>query len=80
MFGKMNVVPVVDLRNAPDEDGRRLDSDEAVARLLDVTEHHHEMGPVPEGPVRVPRRCWGPRIWRLLRLRPPCEDLVLGGL
>lgn len=37
MFGKMNVVPVVDLRNAPAEVGRC--SDGAVARLLDVTEH-----------------------------------------
>ncbi len=37
MFGKMNVVPVVDLRNTPDEVGRC--SDGAVARLLDVTEH-----------------------------------------
>src|SRR5713226_3860635 len=37
MFGKMNVVPVVDLRNAPDEVGRC--SDGAVARLLAVTEH-----------------------------------------
>jgi len=37
MFGKMNVIPVVDLRNAPDEVGRC--SDGAVARLLDVTEH-----------------------------------------
>jgi hypothetical protein len=36
MFGKMNVVPVVDLRNAPDEVGRCPDG--AVARLLDVTE------------------------------------------
>jgi hypothetical protein len=37
MFGKMNVVPVVDLRNTPDEVGRS--SDGAVKRLLDVTEH-----------------------------------------
>ena len=37
MFGKMNVIPVVDLRNAPDEVVRC--SDGAVARLLDVTEH-----------------------------------------
>lgn len=37
MFGKMNVVPVVDLRNAPGEVCRC--SDGAVARLLDVTEH-----------------------------------------
>ncbi|MHB8412684.1 MAG: hypothetical protein ACYDDI_12180 [Candidatus Acidiferrales bacterium] len=37
MFGKMNVIPLIDLRNAPDEVGRC--SDGAVARLLDVTEH-----------------------------------------
>ena len=37
MFGKMNVIPVIDLRNTPDEVGRC--SDRAVARLLDVTEH-----------------------------------------
>ncbi len=37
MFGKMNVIPVVDLRNAPDEVGGC--SNGAVARLLDVTEH-----------------------------------------
>ena len=37
MFGKMNVVPVVDLQNAPDEISRC--SDGAVKRLLDVTEH-----------------------------------------
>ena len=37
MFGKMNVMPVVDLRNTPDEVGRC--SDGAVNRLLDVTEH-----------------------------------------
>ena len=37
MFGKMNVVPVVDLRNTPDEVGRC--SDGAVKRLLDATEH-----------------------------------------
>jgi hypothetical protein len=37
MFGKMNVVSVVDLRNAPGEVGRC--SDGAVKRLLDVTEH-----------------------------------------
>ena len=37
MFGKMNVVPVVDLRNTPDDAGRC--SDGAVKRLLDVTEH-----------------------------------------
>ncbi len=37
MFGKMNVIPVVDLSNAPDKIGRC--SDGAVTRLLDVTEH-----------------------------------------
>jgi hypothetical protein len=37
MFGRMNVIPVVDLGNAPSEVGRC--SDGAVARLLDVTEH-----------------------------------------
>jgi hypothetical protein len=37
MFGKMNVVPIVDLRQAPDETGRSLET--AIARLLDVTEH-----------------------------------------
>jgi len=36
MFGTMNVVQVLDLRNAPKEVGC---SDEAVARLLDVTDH-----------------------------------------
>jgi hypothetical protein len=37
MFGKMNVIPVVDLRNVPDDVGRC--SDGAVKRLLDVTEN-----------------------------------------
>jgi hypothetical protein len=37
MFGKMNVVPIVDLRHAPDDTGGSLDG--AVAKLLDVTEH-----------------------------------------
>ena len=37
MFGRMNVIPVVDLRNAPDEVASF--SDGAVARLLDVTDH-----------------------------------------
>lgn len=37
MFGVMNVIPVVDLRNAPEEVSRC--SDGAVKRLLDVTEH-----------------------------------------
>ena len=37
MFGEMNVVPIVDLRHAPEEVGGSVDG--AVARLLDVTEH-----------------------------------------
>jgi len=37
MFGKMNVVPIVDLRDAPEEVGGSLEA--AVAKLLDVTEH-----------------------------------------
>jgi hypothetical protein len=37
MFGKMNVVPIVDLKHAPDDIGGSLDG--AVAKLLDVTEH-----------------------------------------
>jgi hypothetical protein len=37
MFGEMNVVPIVDLRNAPEEVGGSVGG--AVARLLDVTEH-----------------------------------------
>ena len=37
MFGKMNVIPVIDLRNALGDGGRC--TDEAVARLLDVAEH-----------------------------------------
>jgi len=37
MFGEMNVVSVVDLRHSPDEVGGSVE--EAVARLLDVTEH-----------------------------------------
>jgi hypothetical protein len=37
MFGKMTVIPVVDLRNAPDDVGRC--SDGAVKRLLDVSEN-----------------------------------------
>jgi hypothetical protein len=37
MFGEMNVVSVVDLRNAPEEVSGSVE--EAVARLLDVTEH-----------------------------------------
>jgi hypothetical protein len=37
MFGRMNVIPVLDFRNAPDEAGASLET--AIARLLDVTEH-----------------------------------------
>lgn len=37
MFGRMNVIPVLDLRNAPNEVASC--SDGAVARLLDVTDH-----------------------------------------
>ena len=37
MFGKMNVVPVVDLAHAADDIGGSLEA--AVAKLLDVTEH-----------------------------------------
>ncbi len=37
MFGKMNVIPVVDLRHAPDDVGRCTDG--AVKGLLDLTEH-----------------------------------------
>ena len=37
MFGEMNVVPIVDLRNAVEEVGGSVGG--AVARLLDVTEH-----------------------------------------
>ena len=37
MFGKMNVIAVLDLENAADE--IRNCSDAAVARLLDVTDH-----------------------------------------
>lgn len=37
MFGKMNVVPIVDLRDAPEDVGGSLDA--AVVKLLAVTEH-----------------------------------------
>lgn len=37
MFEKMNVMRLLDLRDAPEEVGGNLDG--AVARLLDVTEH-----------------------------------------
>ena len=37
MFGKMNVVPILDLGQTPVEAGVSLKN--AIARLLDVTEH-----------------------------------------
>jgi hypothetical protein len=37
MFGEMNVIPILDLQDAPDEVGGSLEG--AVARLLDMTEH-----------------------------------------
>ncbi len=37
MFGETNVVSVVDLRHAPEEESGSVE--EAVNRLLDVTEH-----------------------------------------
>ena len=37
MFGEMNVIPIVDLRETPEE--VRDSVGEAVARLLDLTEH-----------------------------------------
>jgi hypothetical protein len=37
MFGKMNVIPMVDLRNTPEDVGKC--SDGAVGRLLEVTDH-----------------------------------------
>jgi hypothetical protein len=37
MFGKMNAVPILDLRQEPDEVGASLQA--AIARLLDLTEH-----------------------------------------
>jgi hypothetical protein len=37
MFGEMNVVPIIDLRHAPEEVGSSVNG--AMARLLDVTEH-----------------------------------------
>lgn len=37
MFGKLNVVPIVDLRQAPVESAATLET--AIARLLDVAEH-----------------------------------------
>ena len=37
MFGKMNVVPILDLQQARHEAGASLET--AIARLLDVTEH-----------------------------------------
>ena len=37
MFGEMNVVPIINLRHAPEAVGGSVDG--AVARLLEVTEH-----------------------------------------
>ncbi|MFZ0520599.1 MAG: hypothetical protein WAN14_23050 [Candidatus Acidiferrales bacterium] len=37
MFGEMNVVPIIDLRHAPEDIGSSVDA--AVARLLELTEH-----------------------------------------
>jgi hypothetical protein len=37
MFGKMNVVPILNLQHAPGEVSASLET--AIARLLDVTEH-----------------------------------------
>lgn len=37
MFGEMNVVPIINLRNAQEETGGSVEG--AIARLLDVTEH-----------------------------------------
>jgi len=37
MFGEMNVVPIINLRHAPETVGGSVDG--AVARLLEVTEH-----------------------------------------
>jgi hypothetical protein len=37
MFGEMNVVPIINLRHAPEAVGGSVDG--AVARLLDVAEH-----------------------------------------
>ena len=37
MFGKVNVVPILDLRHAPEGAGTSIET--AIARLLDVTEH-----------------------------------------
>jgi hypothetical protein len=37
MFGKMNTVPILDLRQVPQEAGASLET--AIARLLDLTEH-----------------------------------------
>lgn len=48
MFGKMNVVPIVDLRDAPEDVGGSLEG--AVASLLIVTEH-----PAIEKWVQFPR-------------------------
>lgn len=37
MFGEMNVIPIINLRHAPEEVGGSVDG--AIARLLDATEH-----------------------------------------
>ena len=68
MFGTMNVIPVLDLRNAPAEVANC--SDRAMARLLDITDH-----PKIEKWVQFRRR--GSRIRRVLRVRPPLKSLVL---
>ncbi len=48
MFGKMNTVPILDLRQAPEEGGGSLEM--VVGRLLDLTEH-----PTIAKRVRFPR-------------------------
>jgi len=37
MFGEMNVIPIDDLRQTPEEVGGSVEG--AIAKLLDVTEH-----------------------------------------
>jgi hypothetical protein len=68
MFGQMNVIEVLDLRNAPAEVADSSEGPEA--RLLEVTDHpkDRKMGSVPEGPVRVPCRSRRPRVRCLLRV------------
>ena len=68
MFGKMNVVPIVDLAfMLEDVDGS---VDAAIARLLDVTDHpsNREMGPVSDSSIRVSDRPRRSGIWCLLPL------------